>query len=113
MIFEYKEKYQIIYADPPWEYKVWSKKGQGRSAVSHYPVMTKQDIKDLGELIKQVIDKNCILFLWVTPPNLLEGIEKLIKIVFYFYGLHHQTYWKELRQFIRGVLSIKLKDLIG
>ena len=32
------KKYQIIYADPPWNYKVYSKKGLGRSAESHYPV---------------------------------------------------------------------------
>ena len=31
------KKYQIIYADPPWNYKVYSKKGLGRSAESHYP----------------------------------------------------------------------------
>lgn len=30
-------KYTVIYADPPWAYKVWSKKGTGRSAENHYP----------------------------------------------------------------------------
>ena len=30
------KKYKVIYADPPWAYKVWSKKGAGRSAESHY-----------------------------------------------------------------------------
>ena len=34
------KKYQIIYADPPWNYKVYSKKGLGRSAESHYPTMS-------------------------------------------------------------------------
>ena len=24
------KKYQVIYADPPWAYRVWSKKGSGR-----------------------------------------------------------------------------------
>ena len=33
------KKYSIIYADPPWRYKVYSKKGLGRSAESHYPTM--------------------------------------------------------------------------
>ena len=33
------KKYKVIYADPPWAYKVWSKKGAGRSAESHYPTM--------------------------------------------------------------------------
>ncbi|MCG4783711.1 adenine methyltransferase, partial [Acetatifactor sp. DFI.5.50] len=26
------KKYSIIYADPPWAYRTYSKKGQGRSA---------------------------------------------------------------------------------
>ena len=38
------KKYQIIYADPPWSYKVYSKKGLGRSAESHYPTMCIEDI---------------------------------------------------------------------
>ena len=46
------KKYSIIYADPPWAYRTYSKKGQGRSAESHYPTMCIEDIKALpvGEL---------------------------------------------------------------
>ena len=65
------KKYQIIYADPPWSYKVWSKKGLGRSAESHYKTMNKQDIQNL----KVPADDTCTLFLWVTAPCLVEGIE--------------------------------------
>ena len=39
------KKYSIIYADPPWAYRTYSKKGQGRSAESHYPTMCIEDIK--------------------------------------------------------------------
>src|SRR5699024_3024056 len=39
------KKYSVIYADPPWRYKVYSKKGLGRSAESHYPTMSLEDIK--------------------------------------------------------------------
>ena len=41
------KKYSIIYADPPWQYRTYSKKGQGRSAESHYPTMSIDDIKAL------------------------------------------------------------------
>lgn len=41
------KKYKVIYADPPWAYKVWSKKGAGRSAESHYPTMDIAAIKAL------------------------------------------------------------------
>lgn len=40
-------KYQIIYADPPWSYKVWSEKGKGRCAENHYKTMSKGDIQKL------------------------------------------------------------------
>lgn len=70
------KKYNIIYADPPWSYKVWSKKGTGRSAESHYPTMNKKDIQNLP--VQNISADNCVLFLWVTSPCLLEGIE-LIK----------------------------------
>jgi N6-adenosine-specific RNA methylase IME4 len=33
------KEYQIIYADPPWTYKVWSMEGNKRSACQHYPTM--------------------------------------------------------------------------
>ena len=46
-IYNTNKKYNIIYADPPWQYKVWSKKGQGRSAESHYSTMKKEDIQNL------------------------------------------------------------------
>lgn len=71
-----RKKYQIIYADPPWEYKVWSVNGNKRSACQHYAVMDKQDIQKLP--INELADANAILFLWVTPPCLEEGLE-LIK----------------------------------
>jgi hypothetical protein len=35
-IYNTDKKYNIIYADPPWSYKVWSKKGMGRSAERGY-----------------------------------------------------------------------------
>ena len=69
------KKYQIIYADPPWSYKVYSKKGLGRSAESHYPTMRIEDICALP--VGDLADKDCALFLWVTIPCLLEGLSVL------------------------------------
>ena len=69
------KKYQIIYADPPWNYKVYSKKGLGRSAESHYPTMSIEDICALP--VGNLADKDCALFLWVTIPCLLEGLSVL------------------------------------
>lgn len=65
--------YSIILADPPWQYKVWSKAGMGRSAEHHYPTMTKADIQRLD--VASVAANDAVLFLWVTWPCLQEGIE--------------------------------------
>lgn len=76
-IYNTTNKYKIIYADPPWQYKVWSKKGLGRSAESHYNTMNIQDIINMKDTIKNISDKDSVLFLWVTFPCLKEGIKVL------------------------------------
>lgn len=65
------KKYQVIYADPPWSYRVWSKKGAGRSAEAHYPTMSMEDIKALP--VGNLADRDCALFLWITLPMLREA----------------------------------------
>ena len=66
------KKYQIIYADPPWKFKVWDKAtGLGRSAESHYSTMDLESIKQLNI----PADKNCVLFLWTRCPQMIEGLE--------------------------------------
>ena len=68
-------KYNIIYADPPWQYWTYSKKGQGRSAESHYPTMSIADIKALP--VRSLAAKDCALFMWITFPCLQEAMEVL------------------------------------
>ena len=72
-IFNTGKKYSILYADPPWEYKVYSKKGQGRSAERHYPTMPKKAIQQLP--VPALCMKNCVLLLWATSPCLIEAFE--------------------------------------
>lgn len=65
------KKYSIIYADPPWKHTSW---GNGnRRPELHYPVMTTDEIKELP--IHKLADNNCVLFLWVTPPHIQEGLD--------------------------------------
>ncbi len=68
-----KHNYKIIYADPAWSYRCWAKAGKGRTASSHYNVMTIKDIKELP--VSQIAADNAVLFLWTTFPCLLEGLE--------------------------------------
>ena len=47
-IYNTDKKYNIIYADPPWSYRVWNKKEKGRTAISHYDIMSLESIEALG-----------------------------------------------------------------
>ena len=69
------KKYSIIYADPPWAYRVYSKKGQAGPAESHYPTMRIEAIKALP--VGELAAKDCALFLWSTCPCLCEALEVL------------------------------------
>ena len=69
------KKYSVIYADPPWRYRVYSKKGLGRSAESHYPTMSLEDIKALP--IGELAAKDCVLFMWITFPCMQEALQVL------------------------------------
>jgi N6-adenosine-specific RNA methylase IME4 len=63
------KKYQIIYADPPWSYQ---DKGCNGNCEAHYKTMS---IKDICELpVKEIADKDCVLFLWTTYPMLQEAM---------------------------------------
>jgi len=64
------KKYQIIYADPPWSYQG---KMMNSSVTDHYGVMSLEDICNLP--LKDITEKNCILFMWVTFPKLNEFIK--------------------------------------
>ena len=65
------KKYAVIYADPPWAYRTYSQKGQGRSAESHYPTMSIDAIKALP--VSTIAAKDCSLFLWITFPCMREA----------------------------------------
>ena len=66
------KKYQIIYADPPWQYKDKSK-SHGGCAESHYPTMSVKEICALD--VASIAEENSVLLLWVTMPFLPEGLE--------------------------------------
>lgn len=72
------KKYQIIYCDPPWKYKCKnppsiSDRPDCCSVEYYYQTMKIEDIKSLK--VKEISDKNSILFLWATVPFLKEGLE--------------------------------------
>lgn len=87
--------FDLIYADPPWNWKARSQKGEGRSAKNHYSVMDLQAIKDLP--VSSLAEKDSILLMWVTDPFLQMSFE-----VAQAWGYRYSTvcfYWvKTLRK---------------
>tara|TARA_R110001592_G_scaffold622_1_gene3256 strand:- start:108 stop:647 length:540 start_codon:yes stop_codon:yes gene_type:complete len=69
------KKYNIIYSDPAWTFKNWNKDQEKVLRKVPYATMKDEDIKNLP--VKNITDNNCILFLWVTYPKLLDGIETI------------------------------------
>ena len=73
------KKYQVIYADPPWQYK--SKECLAKKSIlngnlnTHYDTLTIKDLKQLP--IKEISDENSLLFLWVVSPMLDDCIDVL------------------------------------
>jgi site-specific DNA-methyltransferase (adenine-specific) len=67
------DKYNIIYADPPWDYNDKRDKHPRLcgGANVHYPTMKTKDIALLP--IEQIAADNCMLFMWATFPNLPEA----------------------------------------
>ena len=82
------KKYQVIYADPPWDYggKMqydkttikdenvgFEKKIFISSATFKYPTLKLKQLKELD--VKSIADDDCLLFMWTTGPQLANSIE--------------------------------------
>ncbi len=61
--------FRIIYSDPPWTYADKLVENYG-AANHHYPQMS---IEELCEMKLPEIDKNAVLFLWTTSPQLEDA----------------------------------------
>lgn len=64
--------YDLIMADPPWTFKTYSPKGEGKSPQAHYECMTEADIACLP--VQWLAAPDSILFLWATWPMLDRGL---------------------------------------
>ena len=86
--------YRVIYADPPWTFATYSRKGKGRSPEAHYDCMTLEDIKALP--VAEWAADDAVLLLWTTDP-LLEKAFDVIRA----WGFMYKTvgfYWAKLNK---------------
>lgn len=78
---ELEGNYRIIYADPPWKYVGLNQADEYGHAERHYDCLDDEQLKKYKvggkRLVKDITDKNAVLFLWVTSP-LLERCFALI-----------------------------------
>ena len=84
------QKYSVIYADPPWSYKVWRKNtknakgGRIRIAEAFYEIMTLQDLRVLP--VHSLCNEDTLLFMWTTSPCIPDALT-LIKA----WGFEYKT----------------------
>jgi N6-adenosine-specific RNA methylase IME4/ParB-like chromosome segregation protein Spo0J len=70
-------KYGTIVADPPRRLEPWSREtGLNRAADNHYPTQSLDEIR--GHDVASIAADDCTLFLWATPPMLLQALEVMI-----------------------------------
>lgn len=96
-------KYQIIFADPPWDYKGQTQHGavvgcsnSSGGAAIHYPTMTISEmIVQFSPLLQDWADDDCLLFMWATWPHLDQAIQ--LGINWGFKYVHTPFIWHKLK----------------
>ncbi len=64
--------YDLIMADPPWLFELYSAKGEEKSAQAQYACM---DIERIARLpVAELAAPDCVLWLWATSPLLPRQI---------------------------------------
>ena len=67
------KKYAVIYADPPWSYRQHGTSAKSRgNAAQHYKTMATSEICTLP--VQNIAQKNAMLFLWATFPQIEDAI---------------------------------------
>lgn len=71
------KKYQIIYADPPWDFgnRMYSsnKNDHHREITRAYPVMKTDDICSLS--VNNISSDDCICFMWTTDAHIPDALK--------------------------------------
>src|ERR1700741_4395091 len=86
--------YRVIYADPPWTFATYSRKGKGRSAEAYYDCMSPAEIKVLPVADWGANDR--VWLLGTTSPLLPMALD-----VIGSWGFTYKTvgfYWAKLNK---------------
>ena len=113
--------YRIIYADPPWKYGEWMDRKSGFAASTaggiaddHYDCLDDQQICDYRpgdgtRTVKELADKNAVLFMWVPVP-LLEQCFPIIEA----WGFKYKTcfVWDKVKHMVGFYNSVRAELLL-
>lgn len=68
--------YQIVYADPPWQFKVYAREsGLRRAPDAHYQTMPLEQIFTLLDDERIVVAPDAMLAMWVYDPMLPQALD--------------------------------------
>lgn len=106
-IFKTKEKFRVIYSDPAWSYNDKQETPQLGGAAKHYYTMSVSEICSLP--VKEISEKDSVLFLWVTSP-LLEDAFTVIKA----WGFKYKTsfVWDKVKHNMGHYNSVRHEMLL-
>jgi N6-adenosine-specific RNA methylase IME4/ParB-like chromosome segregation protein Spo0J len=103
--FPSERRYAVLYADPPWQFRVYDENSSIASehgaAGVHYPCMSTNAICALP--VKELATDAAVLFLWTTAPHLPEALQVVAA-----WGFTYKTHavwvkdWIGLGYFVRN-----------
>ena len=104
-----KDKFDLIYADPPWEYgqEQHGKEKQETVLETHYPTMPTEEICQLP--IKDLSADNAVLFIWTTSPKIFEA-----KQVIDAWGFEYKSsmIWDKVKHNVGYYVSVRHEFLL-
>lgn len=91
-------RFGVVLADPPWSFKTYSDKGQGRSASRHYATMSLDEITGLP--VSTIAADDAWLFLWTTSAHLPHALKVMAAWKFAFSSIAFT--WVKLKRESNG-----------
>ncbi|WP_370631482.1 MT-A70 family methyltransferase [Methylosinus sp. Sm6] len=99
------KSYDLILADPPWEYEIYSSAGKAKTPLAQYRCMPLTEIAalDVGRLAR----RHAWLLLWSTAPHLADALYVMRS---WGFGYRSRVNWRKV--FASGAPAIGLGYLV-
>lgn len=95
-IFNTKNKYDLLLADPPWKQRKGGKKAVRKNSSGKeldYPTLSLDDIKEHLKIATELTPENSLLFLWTIDKYLFQAQEIAEGLG---YKLHARMIWNKI-----------------